>query len=176
MISEHIGKCLTEEQRARWVELLLQSAREAGLPNDAEFRAAFSSYIEWGSRLAVENSQTDSRPPENMPMPHWDWHTAAGPPASRISALATTPADDVAAVLPAAEEPVRFEDHVKQLFRRSDRQSMTFAFDLWSYEHVSRHADAILDRLRAGTMPCDGAWPEPKIEVFQRWIGAGKPR
>lgn len=39
-----------------------------------------------------------------------------------------------------------------------DRQAMRFAFDLWSYKDVSRHADAILGRLKAGTMPCDGAW------------------
>ena len=85
MVSEHLGKCLTEEMRARWVTLLLQSAREAALPNDAEFRSAFQSYIEWGSRLAVENSQTDARPPQHMPMPHWDWNTSAGPPGGRIS-------------------------------------------------------------------------------------------
>ena len=34
---------------------------------------------------------------------------------------------------------------------------MRFAFDLWSHDDVSRNADAILARLRAGTMPCDGA-------------------
>ena len=33
---------------------------------------------------------------------------------------------------------------------------MRFAFDLWSHDDVSRNADAILARLRAGTMPCDG--------------------
>ena len=58
MLSQHIGKGLTEEKRARWVTLLIRSSREAGLPNDAEFRSAFQAYIEWGSRLAVENSQT----------------------------------------------------------------------------------------------------------------------
>ena len=43
---------------ARWVRLLMQrSAREAGLPNDAEFASVFRAYFEWGSRLAVENSQ-----------------------------------------------------------------------------------------------------------------------
>ena len=61
------------------------------MPNDAEFRSAFDAYIEWGSRLAVENSQSDSRPPQNMQMPHWDWQTAAGPPGSRISALVPEP-------------------------------------------------------------------------------------
>jgi hypothetical protein len=52
---------------------------------------------------------------------------------------------------------------------------MRFAFDLWSYEDVSQQADAILDRLETGTMPCDGAWPNERIEVFRRWIASGKP-
>ena len=173
MISEHVGKCLTEEWRARWVSLLMQSAKEAGLPNDAEFRSAFESYIEWGSRLAVENSQTTSRPPEHMPMPHWDWHTAAGPPSGRISALAA-PAEEDAVALPAADEPVLYEKHVKPLFRSRDRQSMTFVFDLWSYDDVGQHAAAILARLRDGSMPCDSAWPQERIDVFQRWIDTGK--
>lgn len=175
MIAEHLGKCLTEEMRARWVALLLQSAREAGLPNDAEFRSAFASYLEWGSRLAVENSQTESRPPLHMPMPHWDWNTTAGPPGTRISALA--PADkpaDAAPVLPGPEEKVEFEKHIKGLFRDRDRTSMKFAFDLASYADVSTHADAILERVRNGTMPCDGAWPQERVEVFARWVASGK--
>jgi truncated hemoglobin YjbI/CDGSH-type Zn-finger protein len=57
MVSQHEGRGLTEEMRARWVMLLLRSAQEGGLPNDAESRSAFGAYIEWGSRLAVENSQ-----------------------------------------------------------------------------------------------------------------------
>jgi CDGSH-type Zn-finger protein/truncated hemoglobin YjbI/ferredoxin len=176
MISEHLGKCLTEEMRARWVTLLLQSAREAGLPNDAEFRSAFQAYIEWGSRLAVENSQLEARPPQHMPMPHWDWNTSAGPPGSRVSALA--PADepkDVTPVLPGPDEKVEFAKHVKALFRDRDRTSMKFAFDLASYADVSTHADAILERVRNGSMPCDGAWPQERVDVFARWVAAGKP-
>jgi hypothetical protein len=49
----------------------------------------------------------------------------------------------------------------------------TFAA-LWSYGDVSRHADAIFDRLQTGVMPCDGAWPLSNIDLFQRWVGAGK--
>jgi len=71
---------------------------------------------------------------------------------------------------------IRFEEHVKTLFRPRDRQSMQFAFDLWSYDDVAAHADAILARLRAGTMPCDGAWPKDQVDAFQSWINAGKPR
>ena len=173
MISQHAGKCLTEEWRSRWVALMIQSSQEAGLPNDAEFRSAFSSYLEWGSGLAVENSQTTSRPPQHMPMPHWDWTTAAGPPDSRISALATVEEDEATVVLPAADEPVRFEKHIKPLFRARDRQSMTFAFDLWSYDDVRNHAKAIHARLSNGTMPCDGGWPPDRVDVFRRWMDTG---
>jgi len=45
---------------------LLQQAAEAGLANDPEFRSAFGSYIEWGTRLAVENSQIGAEPPGHM--------------------------------------------------------------------------------------------------------------
>lgn len=45
--------------------------------------------------------------------------------------------------------------------------------DLWSYSDVVAHQDAILSRLRDGTMPCDGAWPPEHVAVFQRWIAGG---
>jgi hypothetical protein len=46
---------------------------------------------------------------------------------------------------------------------------MSFAFDLWSIDDVRAHAAGILDRLRDGTMPCDGAWGTDQIDVFRRW-------
>ena len=76
---------------------------------------------------------------------------------------------------PDANEPVSFETHLKPLFRERDRESMLRAFDLWSYDDVSQHADAILDRLQAGTMPCDGAWPQAQVDLFRRWTEGGKP-
>jgi hypothetical protein len=75
----------------------------------------------------------------------------------------------------ATDEPISFERQIKPLFRDGDRQSMKWAFDLWSYDDVVRNSDAILDRLRAGTMPCDGAWPDEQIAVFQEWVEAGAP-
>jgi hypothetical protein len=66
-------------------------------------------------------------------------------------------------------QPVSFAAHIKPLFRPHDRESMSFAFDLWSYEDVKAHAADILARLRNGSMPCDGAWPEDRVEVFERW-------
>jgi CDGSH-type Zn-finger protein/truncated hemoglobin YjbI/ferredoxin len=174
MLSQHIGKGLTEDKRARWVQLILRSAQEAGLPADPEFRSAFSAYIEWGSRLALENSQPGAQPPAHMPMPHWDWSTAAGPPGSRVSALAS-PAQlaDAPVVLPADGEPVSFATHIKPLFRARDRRSMTFAFDLWSYDDVTAHAPAILEQVRSGSMPCDAAWQPAWVQVFERWTHTG---
>ena len=108
-------------------------------------------------------------------MPHWDWTTAGGPPGSRVSALAPEePEQDAPVALPGADEPVSFAKHIKPLFRKRDRQSMQFAFDLWSYSDVSRHAAAILERLRNGSMPCDGAWPSDRVAVFARWTDSGK--
>jgi CDGSH-type Zn-finger protein/truncated hemoglobin YjbI len=175
MLSQHLGKGLSEEQRARWVALLLQSAREAGLPNDAEFRSAFQSYIEWGSRLAVENSQSGAKPPEQMPMPRWDWSTGAGPPGSRVSALGGADAEEEPqdVPLPAPGEAVSFAEHIKPLFRSRDRRSMRFAFDLWSHEDVEAHSTAILEQVRGGSMPCDGAWPAERVDAFARWIDTG---
>jgi CDGSH-type Zn-finger protein/truncated hemoglobin YjbI len=175
MVSQHLGKGLREEQRARWVQLITRSADDAGLPTDPEFRAAFLSYLEWGSRIAVENSTPGAKPPEHMPVPRWDWVVGARP-GSRVSALATdAAADDSAVTLPVAGEPISFATYIKPLFRSTDRQSMSFAFDLWSYADVSQHAAAILERLDAGSMPCDGAWPAERVEAFRAWIGSGKP-
>jgi truncated hemoglobin YjbI len=175
MLSQHRGRGLEEDWRRRWVTLLLQSAREAGLPNDPEFSSAFQSYFEWGSRLAVENSQTDAEPPEHMPMPHWDWATGAGPPGSRISALAPRE-PELAVTLPAGDEPVTFDAHIRPLFRERDRSSMRFAFDLWSYEDVHEHAEDIHARVADGSMPCDRRWPEEYVATLQRWIDEGAPR
>ena len=72
------------------------------------------------------------------------------------------------------EEPVSFAEHIKPLFRETDRDSMTFAFDLWDVGDVRSNADAIFGRLQEGTMPCDGGWPSDKVELFGRWIATGK--
>lgn len=76
--------------------------------------------------------------------------------------------------MPAADQPVSFAQHIKPVFRPSDRESMAFAFDLWDIDDVRSNADAILRRLRDGTMPCDGRWSTDKIELFARWLATGK--
>ena len=80
MVGRHIGKMLTEEKRQRWIQLLLQTADETGLKSDPEFRSAFLGYLEWGTRIAVINSQLTVNPMiQNEPMPKWGWGETGGP-------------------------------------------------------------------------------------------------
>jgi hypothetical protein len=159
------GHDFTEEQRARWVALTIRAADEAGLPADPEFRSALVSYLEWASRAG------------DVTAPAWDWGPA-GPPApaqASTDQAGTKEAStkEAPVTLPGPDETVSFAAHIKPLFREHDRKSMTFAFDLWSQADVQAHAAGILERLRNGTMPCDGAWPAEKIEVFRRWTESG---
>lgn len=80
MVQKHLSRHLTEQHRKRWVSLLLETADEIELPDDPEFRSAFVAYIEWGTRIAVLNSNTDDitmNPAE--PMPAWGWGVPGKP-------------------------------------------------------------------------------------------------
>ena len=79
MIRQHLGRHLTDVQRKAWMQILLDTADEIGLPGDPEFRSALVSYLEWGSRLAVINSQPGAAAEENLPMPLWGWGVPGGP-------------------------------------------------------------------------------------------------
>ena len=46
------------------------------MPDDPEFRAAIMGYAEWGSRLAVHNSQPGSEVATEAPVPRWGWGVA----------------------------------------------------------------------------------------------------
>lgn len=68
-----------------------------------------------------------------------------------------------------------FARDIEPLFRERDRAAMRWRFDLGSYQDVRAHAQAILDRLANGSMPCDVPWPEEKVELFRRWVEGGMP-
>ena len=170
MAAAHAGRDFTEDQRARWLTLAGRAAQEAGLPADPEFRAAFTGCLEWASRAAAGQSAPGAAAPgPDQRLPRWGW-TAAGPP---DTSERPAEASEQPLVLPGPGEPVSFAAHIKPLFRERDRQSMSFAFDLWSYDDVRAQAAGIAERLRAGSMPCDGAWPADRVEVFERWAGSG---
>ncbi len=71
MLRHHIGLSITETQRARRAALIAASADEAGLPEDPEFRSAFVAYVEWGTRLALANSQPGAPTVPEAPVPRF---------------------------------------------------------------------------------------------------------
>lgn len=72
--------------------------------------------------------------------------------------------------------PISYVADIRSLFRAKDVSSMKNfgAFDLSLYEDVKANADAILQQLEAGSMPCDGAWSAENICKFRDWIADGK--
>ena len=79
MIQRHAGRALTEPQRQRWLQLLLECADAVGIKSDPEFRSALLAYLEWGTRLAVINSQPGADLGNPGPMPEWGWGEVKGP-------------------------------------------------------------------------------------------------
>lgn len=76
MLAKHLGIEITDDQRLRFVTLLSRAADDAGMPADPELRAALMGYAEWGTRLAMHNSQTGADVVEHAPVPRWGWGVA----------------------------------------------------------------------------------------------------
>jgi hemoglobin len=85
MLARHRNLAITPEQRLRFVTLLSRAADQAALPADPEFRAAIMGYAEWGTRIALHNSQPGAELVEHAPVPRWGWGVAPPwtPPADR---------------------------------------------------------------------------------------------
>jgi hemoglobin len=80
MVAHHLNKMLNEKMRRRWIDLFLETADEIKLTDDPEFRSALVGYLEWGSRIAVINSNVIENPVSNAdPMPKWGWGEVGGP-------------------------------------------------------------------------------------------------
>ena len=76
MLDHHRGLGITVEQRFRFASLMSLAADAAGLPDDPEFRAALVGYLEWGTRLALHNSQPGAEVVTEAPVPRWGWGVA----------------------------------------------------------------------------------------------------
>jgi hemoglobin len=76
MLAHHVGLNISADQRFRFATLMSLAADDAQLPADPEFRAAFVGYIEWGTRLAMHNSQDDAERVDHAPVPRWGWGVA----------------------------------------------------------------------------------------------------
>ena len=76
MLDHHRGLAITPDQRHRFASTMSLAADDAGLPADPEFRAAVVGYVEWGTRLAQQNSQPGAAVAEDAPVPRWGWGVA----------------------------------------------------------------------------------------------------
>ena len=76
MLAHHRDLGITPEQRFRFASLMSLAADDAELPVDPEFRAALVGYLEWGTRLAMHNSQPGADVARQAPVPHWGWGVA----------------------------------------------------------------------------------------------------
>jgi hemoglobin len=56
VIDVHRHLKITDEQRDRFVALYIEALDEAGLPGDEPFREAVRSHVEFGTRVAQQNS------------------------------------------------------------------------------------------------------------------------
>ncbi len=78
LIEVHRGLRITEEQRLRFVELYMAALDAVGMPEDAPFREAVLSHLEFGSRVAMQNSNATSdeelHPIREVPI--WTWEGA----------------------------------------------------------------------------------------------------
>jgi len=75
LVSVHRGLKITEEQRQRFVELYLAALDKANMPADPEFRQAVREHVEFGSRVAMQNSHaaTDQDLHPLRDVPRWTW-------------------------------------------------------------------------------------------------------
>jgi hemoglobin len=76
MLAHHVDLGITPEHRFRFASLMSLAADDAQLPDDPEFRAALVSYLEWGTRLAMHNSQPGAEVAPHAPVPKWGWGVA----------------------------------------------------------------------------------------------------
>jgi hemoglobin len=75
LIAVHRGLRITEPQRARFVELYMAALDAVDMPHDKPFREAVRSHLEFGSRVAMQNSNatTDEELHPLREVPRWTW-------------------------------------------------------------------------------------------------------
>ncbi|GHO50293.1 group II truncated hemoglobin [Ktedonospora formicarum] len=75
LIAKHRHLRITEAQRQRFVELYLAALDTVRMPDDEPFRKAFREHVEFGSRVAMQNSHAECD--EDLyplhEVPRWSW-------------------------------------------------------------------------------------------------------
>ncbi|HEX9032599.1 MAG TPA: group II truncated hemoglobin [Streptosporangiaceae bacterium] len=73
MLAIHAGTGAEDDLGERFVRCFVQAADDAGLPQDAEFRAALRSYMQWAVSEVMSYAPNGSEPPTGLPVPRWSW-------------------------------------------------------------------------------------------------------
>jgi hemoglobin len=75
LIDVHRNLRITEEQRQRFVELYMAALDASELPADDAFREAIRSHVEFGSKVAMQNSnaQNEDQLHPLREVPRWSW-------------------------------------------------------------------------------------------------------
>jgi hemoglobin len=75
LIAVHRELRITEEQRQRFVELYMAALDAAEMPSDEAFREAVREHVEFGSKVAMQNShaETDDELHPLREVPRWTW-------------------------------------------------------------------------------------------------------
>jgi hemoglobin len=69
----HSGNGDMTDLGRRFVACFVGAADDAGLPDDAEFRAALRAYMEWAVDDVLAYSPEGAVVPAGVPMPRWTW-------------------------------------------------------------------------------------------------------
>jgi hemoglobin len=77
IIDVHRHLSITAEQRERFVALYMEALDEAGMPEDEPLRQAVREHVEFGARVAQQNSwaETDAELHPVRAVPRWQWPT-----------------------------------------------------------------------------------------------------
>jgi hemoglobin len=69
----HAGNGDMTDLGRRFIECFVQSADDAGLPDDPRFRRALRDYMVWAVDDVLAYSAEGAVVPSRLPMPHWTW-------------------------------------------------------------------------------------------------------
>ena len=71
MLTMHSETGPMDDLGRRFVACFVQAMDDAGLPGDADFRAAMRAYMEWSVREVLVYAPHGSRVPPALPVPRW---------------------------------------------------------------------------------------------------------
>ncbi|HLX77593.1 MAG TPA: group II truncated hemoglobin [Acidimicrobiales bacterium] len=73
VLNLHAGNGDMSDLGKRFVECFVAAADDAGLPEDAEFRAALKSYMEHAVSEVLDFGSPENAVPNDLPLPRWGW-------------------------------------------------------------------------------------------------------